>query len=39
MERGHIKQGVHYMPVGMRECLPVEMVEEGGQVSFKMFST
>lgn len=35
MERDDIKQGEHYMPVGMCESCTVEMVEEGGQVTFR----
>lgn len=33
MERCDIKQGVHYMLVGMHEYCAVEMVEQDGQVT------
>lgn len=36
MERNDIEEGVHYMPVGMQTYCVVEMVEEGGQVTFKV---
>ncbi|KAH0829105.1 hypothetical protein J3R83DRAFT_2571 [Lanmaoa asiatica] len=35
IEEDDIKRGVHWAPLGMHEVCSVEMVEEGGQVTFK----
>ncbi|KAI9566218.1 hypothetical protein HD554DRAFT_1206515 [Boletus coccyginus] len=39
MKMDNIKQGVHYTPVGMHKDCAVKMDEEGGQATFKEFTS